>query len=83
MPKTNRFHVKEIDKQNVTVEEERKYRSPFILFLIFFLLNLNIFFKNLKYSKVSISSTLSFVRKLTTLLSTLGTGLNEYHFHLL
>lgn len=34
MPKTNRFHVKEIDKQNVTVEEERKYRSPFILFLI-------------------------------------------------
>ena len=24
MPKTNRFHVKEIDKQNVTVEEERK-----------------------------------------------------------
>ena len=34
MPKTNRFHVKKIDKQNVTVEEERKYRSPFILFLI-------------------------------------------------
>lgn len=34
MPKTNRFHVKEIDKTNVTVEEERKYRSPFILFLI-------------------------------------------------
>lgn len=34
MPKTNRFYVKEIDKQNVTVEEERKYRSPFILFLI-------------------------------------------------
>ena len=34
MPKTNRFHVKEIDKQNVIVEEERKYRSPFILFLI-------------------------------------------------
>ena len=34
MPKNNRFHVKEIDKQNVTVEEERKYRSPFILFLI-------------------------------------------------
>ena len=34
MPKTNRFHVKEIDKQNVTVEEERKYHSPFILFLI-------------------------------------------------
>ena len=22
MPKTNRFHVKEIDKQNVTVEED-------------------------------------------------------------
>ena len=38
MPKTNRFHVKEIDKQNVTVEEERKYRSPFILFLIFLVL---------------------------------------------
>ena len=34
MPKTNNFHVKEIEKQNVTVEEERKYRSPFILFLI-------------------------------------------------
>ena len=34
MPKTNRFHVKEIDNQNVTVEEERKYHSPFILFFI-------------------------------------------------
>lgn len=32
MPKTNRFHVKEIDKQNVTVEEERKYRSPLYYF---------------------------------------------------
>lgn len=34
MPKTNRFHVKEIENQNVTVEEERKYHSPFILFFI-------------------------------------------------
>lgn len=34
MSKTNRFHVKKVDKQNITVEEERKYRSPFILFLI-------------------------------------------------
>lgn len=34
MQKTNRFHTKKIDKQNITVEEERKYRSPFILFLI-------------------------------------------------
>ena len=34
MSKTNRFHVKKVDKQNITVEEERKYHSPFILFLI-------------------------------------------------
>lgn len=34
MQKTNRFHVKKVDKQNITVEEERKYHSPFILFLI-------------------------------------------------
>lgn len=34
MPKTNRFHVKKIENQNVTVEEERKYHSPFILFFI-------------------------------------------------
>lgn len=34
MQKTNRFHTKKIDKQNITVEEERKYHSPFILFLI-------------------------------------------------
>lgn len=34
MSKTNRFHVKKVDKQNITVEEERKYHSQFILFLI-------------------------------------------------
>lgn len=34
MPKTNRFHIKEIEKQNVTVEEERKYHSPLALFFI-------------------------------------------------
>lgn len=34
MSKANRFHTKKIDKQNITIEEERKYRSPFILFLI-------------------------------------------------
>ncbi|MGM9876043.1 MAG: hypothetical protein ACI310_02310 [Bacilli bacterium] len=34
MQKTNRFHTKKIDKQNITVEEERKHHSPFILFLI-------------------------------------------------
>ena len=32
--RTNRFHVKEIkDEVNITVEEERKDRSPFYLFL--------------------------------------------------
>lgn len=34
MSKTNRFSVKKIKKQNVIIEEERKYHSPFILFLI-------------------------------------------------
>ena len=34
MSKTNRFHVKKIkDEVNVTVEEERKDRSPFYLLL--------------------------------------------------
>ena len=35
MPKTNRFHVKEIDKQNVTVEEERKYYEKYKRFINF------------------------------------------------
>ena len=36
MKKTNKFFVKKIDeeKNKITVEEERKYRNPFILFLI-------------------------------------------------
>ena len=36
MAKTNKFFVKkyEEDKSKITVEEERKYRSPFILFLV-------------------------------------------------
>lgn len=36
MAKTNKFFVKkyEDDKSKITVEEERKYRNPFILFLI-------------------------------------------------
>lgn len=36
MGKTNRFHVKkfENDKNKITVEEDRKYHSPFILFFI-------------------------------------------------
>lgn len=36
MSKTNRFHVKkfENDKSKITVEEDRKYHSPFILFFI-------------------------------------------------
>ena len=33
MPKTNKFYVKNIKKQNITIEEERKQHSPFILFL--------------------------------------------------
>lgn len=32
MSKTNKFHVKKIKETNITVEEERKYHSPFILF---------------------------------------------------
>jgi len=32
MAKKNKFHVKEFEENNITVEEERKYRSPFILF---------------------------------------------------
>ena len=36
MSKTNKFHVKKYDedKSKITIEEERKYRNPFILFLI-------------------------------------------------
>ena len=36
MGKTNKFHVKKYDedKSKITIEEERKYRNPFILFLI-------------------------------------------------
>ena len=36
MSKTNKFHVKNYDedKSKITIEEERKYRNPFILFLI-------------------------------------------------
>lgn len=36
MKKTNRFYVKKYDedKNKITVEEERKYHNPFILFLI-------------------------------------------------
>ena len=34
MAKTNRFHVKEFNDPNIVVEEEKRYRSPFILFLI-------------------------------------------------
>lgn len=36
MKKTNKFFVKKIDeeKNKITVEEEKKYRNPFILFLI-------------------------------------------------
>lgn len=34
MPKTNRFHIKKIDRESITVEEERKYRSSFLLFLM-------------------------------------------------
>lgn len=32
MAKTNRFHVKKFEEDKITVEEERKYRSPFFLF---------------------------------------------------
>lgn len=36
MGKTNKFHIKKYDedKSKITIEEERKYRNPFILFLI-------------------------------------------------
>ena len=34
MSKTNRFHVKKIDKNKITIEEERKNRSPLVLFFI-------------------------------------------------
>lgn len=36
MSKTNKFHIKKYDedKSKITIEEERKYRNPFILFLI-------------------------------------------------
>ena len=36
MSKTNKFHVKKYDedKSKITIEAERKYRNPFILFLI-------------------------------------------------
>lgn len=34
MGKTNRFYVKEFEENKITVEEERRDRSPFILFLI-------------------------------------------------
>ncbi len=34
MAKTNRFRVKEFEDERITVEEERKDRSPFIWFLI-------------------------------------------------
>lgn len=34
MAKTNRFHVKEFNDPNIVVEEEKRYRAPFTLFLI-------------------------------------------------
>lgn len=34
MAKTNRFHVKKIKENKITVEEERKYHSPLALFFI-------------------------------------------------
>lgn len=34
MAKTNRFHIKKVKDNNITVEEERKYRSPLALFFI-------------------------------------------------
>lgn len=34
MAKTNRFRFKELDKDIITIEEERKYRSPLALFFI-------------------------------------------------
>ncbi|MGN1342145.1 MAG: hypothetical protein ACI4VL_02830 [Bacilli bacterium] len=34
MSKTNKFHVKKLEENNITVEEERKKHSPFILFFI-------------------------------------------------
>lgn len=34
MGKTNRFHVKDIEENEIVVEEERKQHSPFILFFI-------------------------------------------------
>lgn len=34
MSKTNRFHVKKVKDNDITVEEERKYRSPLALFFI-------------------------------------------------
>ena len=34
MSKTNKFRVKQFEKNKITVEEERKKHSPFILFFI-------------------------------------------------
>ena len=34
MAKTNRFRVRDFEENKITVEEERKYRSPFALFFI-------------------------------------------------
>ena len=34
MSKNNKFYVKKIKKDNITVAEEKNYKSPFILFLV-------------------------------------------------
>ena len=71
--KTNKFFVKkyEEDKSKITVEEERKYRNPFILFLIdngkliFKTDNEPLFIDSLEYLKESpfelVSSTFNYL----------------------
>lgn len=82
MPKTNRFHVKKIEEQNVTVEEERKYHSPFILFfmrngkliltisllfsLSIFIIAFSLIMKNIKDSSIITYESNGVVVKFTT-----------------